>query len=467
MIKKLLSILLLFSFSSCAVGPDYKRPNVKTPAQHRGDSLATQQSFADLNWWDVFKDPALKNLIDEALKNNFDLRIATLRVEQIRELARIKKADFYPQFNYSATDNYGEGVITQGLPAGNRGNMAVIGAQMQWELDVWGRVRRASQSAMAQYFSSIEAMNAVTIMLVAEVAKAYFELRALDKQLVLAKDTAKAFEGIYKIFSSRKRAGTASLLESSRAGSAWAQALAVIPQVEAQIVEKENHINFLLGRAPATVVRGGVLNSQYIPPQIPVGLPSALLERRPDIRGAEQDLISANAEIGIAKADFFPKFSLTGLLGVASPDLKTFSNSWSIGGNLTGPIFNAGKISGNYQAKKRYYEQVALNYEKTILTALKEVSDLLSFKESLVYMIENRSKATEFLRKAVKLSLDRYSAGLANYIEVLDAQQELYPAENDLINAQKDQLVTVVQLYKALGGGWSTNSEVKILDKTK
>ncbi|MFH1224000.1 MAG: efflux transporter outer membrane subunit [Pseudomonadota bacterium] len=445
----------LIFIHGCAVGPDYKRPKINVPDQHRGAlTAADKKSLADMPWWDIFKDPVLKELIDEAIKSNFDLQAATAKIEQYRELARIKRADYYPQINYSGMDNYGKGVTSYGLPTTGKGNMMMSNVQMQWELDIWGKVRRSSESATAQFFSTIENQRAVTILLIAEVAKAYMELRELDNELAIAKRTTESFEGTYNLFTKRYKGGDASLLESSRAGASLAQAAASIPNLENQIFEKENEINFLLGRAPGPIPRGQSLNEQYMPPETPAGLPSALLERRPDVRQAEQNLISANAEIGVAKADFFPQFSLTGLLGTASADLKTYSNSWAVGGSITGPVFNGGKISANYQASKYYYEQVRLQYEKTVMNALKEVSNALTLQQKLVTVRDEQAKAVDFLRKANQLALDRYTRGLARYDEVLDVQQELFPAETNLVKTDRDKLLAVVQLFKALGGGW-------------
>lgn len=466
--KKVFSLLLVASFiSSCAVGPDYKRPDIATPAKYRG-VMATQdaRSLADAPWWDIFKDPVLKGLIDEALKNNLDLRIASARVEQMRELARIKKGDYYPQLNYSATDNYGRNVASYGLPDGKNSNMFAGNVQMQWELDVWGRVRRGSESARAQYLASIEAKRGITLMLITELATAYIELRELDSELEIAKRTADAFKGTYDLFNRKYKGGDASLLETSRAGAALSQVAAYIPYLENQIFEKENQICFLLGRPPLAVPRGQTLKEQYLVPDVPAGLPSTLLERRPDIRQAEQLLISANAEIGVAKADFFPRFGLTGLFGSASPDLKSFSNSWSVGGGLTGPLFNGGKIFANYEATKQVYEQTKLQYEKTVINAFREVADAVNLQQKLSGIRDEQAKSVDFLRTATKLSLDRYKKGLSNYNDVLDAQQQLYPAENDLARTERDRLLAIVQLFKALGGGWNnveqTNANVKV-----
>lgn len=453
--RALLLVATLVFITGCAVGPDYKRPVVKMPDQHRGVlTAADKKSLADLPWWEVFKDPILKGLIEEALKNNLDLKVATARVEQTRELARIKKGDYYPQFNYSAVDNYGRSMPTYGLPGGKNSNMFSGNVQMQWELDIWGRIRRGSESARAQFFASIESRRDVALILIAEVATAYFELRELDNELEIAQRTTDSFQGTYNMFTRRYKGGDASLLESSRAGASLAQTAAYIPDIEAQIFEKENQINMLLGRTPAPIPRGQVLTEQYLIPETPAGLPSALLERRPDVRQAEQLLVSANADIGVAKANFFPKFSLTGILGASSPDLKTFSSSWALGGSVTGPLFNGGKIIANYEASKYAYEQTKSLYEKAVINALREVANALNLQQKLVSEREQDAKAVEFLRKAVKLANDRYMKGLSSYTEVLDAQQQLFPAENNLAKTERDRLLAVVQLFKALGGGW-------------
>ena len=451
----ILPLTTIVFISACAVGPDYKRPEISMPEAHRGSLTPTdQKTLADLPWWEVFKDTTLKGLIEEALNNNLDLKIASAKVEQIREMARIKRGDYYPQLNYSAVDNYGRNMSTYGLPSGKESNMFSGELQMQWELDLWGRVRRASESARAQYFASIEEKRYMTLILITEVATAYLELRELDNELDIAKRTADSFQWTYNMFSKKYKGGVSSLLESSRAGAALAQTAATIPYLENQIFEKENQINFLLGRAPGGVPRGQALADQYLAPQTPAGLPSALLERRPDIRQAEQELVSANAEIGVAKANLFPQFSLTGIMGAASPDLKKMSSSWALGGSVTGPLFNGGKIIANYQATKQAYEQVKFQYEKTVKNALMEVSNSIMLQQKLAGVREQQAKAVDFLRTSTKLSLDRYRRGLSGYTEVLDAQQQLFPAENDLARTDRDRLLAVVQLFKALGGGW-------------
>ena len=459
--KKTVFLITFISFiSGCAVGPDYKRPQVKTPVKHRGTlSAEDKKSLADLPWWEIFKDPTLKGLVDEGLKSNLDLKIATARMEQMRELARIKKGDYYPQLNYGAVDNYGKNVASSGLPAGKNSNMFAGNVQMQWELDVWGRVRRGSESATAQYLASMEAQRDITIILIAELAQTYLELRELDGELEIAKRTTDSFQNTYNLFNSRYKGGDASMLECSRAGAALAQVAAAVPYLENQIFEKENQISFLLGKVPIAIPRGQALADQYLVPEIPVGLPSALLERRPDVRQAEQLLIAANAEIGVAKANFFPQFSLTGLFGTASPDLKTFSNSWSVGGGITGPIFNGGKISANYEAAKQSYEQVKSQYEKTVLNAFMEVANAINLQQKLTSIRTEQARTVDFLRTATKLSMDRYKKGLSNYTDVLDAQQQLFPAENDLIRTDRDRLLAIVQLFKALGGGWDNPNQ--------
>lgn len=453
--KIIIASVTLFLISGCATGPDYERPDLKLPEQYRGNiSAADKKSMADFPWWDIFKDPVLKDLIDEALKNNLDLKIATARIDQMRSLTGVAEGDFYPQLNYSAVGNHGKNVTAYGLPTDKAGHMITGNLGLQWELDVWGRIRRASEAAGAQYLASVEAKRDITLLLISEVAKAYMELRELDTELEIAQRTATSFQDTYDLFLRRYKGGTASLLESSRAGAALSQAQAAIPSLESQIFAKENEINFLLGNAPGPIKRGQVLTEQYLAPETPVGLPSSLLVRRPDVRQAEENMIAANASIGVAKASFFPQFSLTGLLGSATTNLKTFSHSWAVGGDITGPLFNGGKIWSNYNAAKHAYEEVKAQYEKTVKNALREVSNALTFQQKIVEVTKQQAKAVEFLKQATKLSISRYKGGLASYTEVLDAQQQLFPAENSLAQADRDRLLAMVQLFKALGGGW-------------
>jgi multidrug efflux system outer membrane protein len=299
----------------------------------------------------------------------------------------------------------------------------------------------------------------VWLTLVSDLAQAYFELLALDVRLQIARDSTDAYQSTYNVFQDRLQVGVASRLETARAEGALGAAQASIPQLESDIVAKENQISILLGRNPAPIPRGLPMYAQAVVPTVPAGLPSALLERRPDLRQAEQQLVGANARIGVAKAEFFPKLSLTALLGTASPEVSALTGGtatiWAVAGMLSGPLLNAGRTLGNYRVSLAQWEQVKLQYEQTVLTALREVSDALTQLGKLTEAETGQERSVKALQQAVGFATDRYQHGFASYFEVLEAQQQLYPAQNTLAQIRRDRLLAHVQLYKALGGGWS------------
>jgi multidrug efflux system outer membrane protein len=337
--------------AGCAVGPDYSRPEVSVPVGFRGETGPREgDSLADLPWWEVFEDPALQGLVREALAGNYDLRIAVARVEQARALAGVARAELFPWVNYQVGVQRDRGVFKfvpeLERPEGGTDNLFIGGLAATWEVDVWGRILRLNEAARAELFATEEGRRAVLLTLVSDVAQAYFELLALDLRLAIARSARDSFDRTYTIFRRRFEQGVVSTLQTSRAEGALASAAASIPDLERQIAIKENQINVLLGRDPAAVPRGAALTAQRMPPAVPPGLPSALLERRPDIRQAEQRLVKANAQIGVAKADFFPRVGLTALLGGVSPELSAITSGtasvWALAGALSGPIFQGG-----------------------------------------------------------------------------------------------------------------------------
>lgn len=459
--------LTLTLLSSCALGPDYARPKIDSPERFRSGPPPENASLAALPWWEIFKDEKLQRLVREALANNYDLRIAITRMDQARQLAVQAGSQFLPQINYNGS--YGRGQNSAfGNVSPNNGltkSSGVFDLSVAWEIDIWGRIRRLNESAMAEFFATEEARRGVLVSLVSGVAQAYFELLELDLELEIAKRNKKTFEDTLRIFAVRLEFGTASKLETSSAEGALATVAAFVPEIERQIVIKENQINVLLGRNPAPVERSATLLEQKMPPEIPAGVPSALLERRPDIRQAEQLLRSANAQIGVAIADFFPKIGLTTLLGRVSPDLNLITSGaqtsvWAFFGNLAGPLFHGGALTAKYRQSKAAWEEATLTYEKTCLNAFQEVSNALITREKLDGVREQQARAVKAYVEAVDVSLKRYTAGKASYYEVLQNQQQVYPAERSLAQTQLNQVLTVVQLYKALGGGWS-ESELK------
>ena len=315
--------------AGCAIGPNYKRPVVAEPQAFRGQATAEAVSLADLPWWEVFQDTILKNLITEALGNNYDVRIAAARVQEARANFVVSRSDLYPSLDYGAGASRGKiepGIVGgPGPPSPKAGDFYYGTLTMSWELDIWGRIRRSNEAARANLLATEDARRGVWLTLVSDLAQAYFELLALDVRLQIARDSTDAYQSTYNVFQDRLQVGVASKLETARAEGALGAAQASIPQLESDIVAKENQISILLGRSPLPIPRGLPMYAQAVVPTVPAGLPSALLERRPDLRQAEQQLVSANARIGVAKAEFFPKLSLTALFGTASPEVSALT----------------------------------------------------------------------------------------------------------------------------------------------
>src|SRR5215471_2289039 len=433
--------------SGCAIGPDYKRPPVTPPEAFRYQTTPGETaSLADQPWWEAFGDPVLRSLIQEALGGNYNVRIAAARVQQARAQAAVARSAFFPQIGYSATAVQSKGLQNiLGIGSSDQSTLYLGGASMSWEIDLWGKIRRSSEAANAQFLASEEARRAVLLSLVSDVAQAYFELLELDTRLKIARDSTRAYQDTFNLFEDRLKFGVASQMQTSRAEGNLAQAAASIPEIESQIAAKENQISVLLGRNPGPVPRGQPLFAQAAVPTVPAGLPSALLERRPDLLRVEQELVAANAQIGVAKSLFFPQLSLTGLLGKASPELSALTAGsatvWQAGGQLTGPLFQGGKI---YQ-----------NYKQAVIQAFQEVSTSLAALEKLAGAEVEQTRSVKALEKSVQISNDRYLYGLASYYEILDSLQRLYPAQYGEAQIRLNRLLAYVQLYRALGGGWN------------
>ncbi len=453
--------------AGCAIGPDYKRPPVAEPPTFRGQVSTEAESLADAPWWDVFGDPILKDLIREALQNNYDVAIAAARVREARAAFVSTRSDLYPSVDYGISA--GRAKLTPGIagspggPALNASNFYSASMTMSWELDIWGRIRRATEASRATLFATEDARRGVWLTLVSDLAQAYFELLALDVQLQIARNSRDAYQYTFDLFEDRYKAGVASKLETARAEGALGGAEATIPQFESDIVAKENQISILLGRTPGPIVRGLPMYEQAVVPTVPAGLPSSLLERRPDLRQVEQQMAAANARIGVAKAEFFPKLSLTALFGTASPEISALTGGaatiWAVAGVFSGPLLNAGRTLGNYRASIAQWEQTKLQYEQAVLTALREVSDSLTALGKLSDAETGQDRSVKALANAVEYATDRYRFGLASYFEVLEAQQQLYPAQNTLAQIRRDRLLAHVRLYRALGGGWALTDQ--------
>lgn len=468
MMKRLQMWMVCLStfLAGCSLGPLYQRPATVSPEAYRGQIGAPEAlSFADFPWWEIFRDDALRGLIEEALKNNYDLRVAAARVEQSRALVGVARADMLPQIGYEGDigRSHSTSQFSVQTPQGQTNNAFRGLFNFAWELDVWGRIRHATDAALAELLASEEFRRAVVLSLVSEVAQAYFELREFDLETEIAQRTVASFQKTLDLFARRLQVGVASKLETARAEAALAATSAVIPNLERFIVAKENQLSVLLGRPPGPIMRGAVLTEQMFTPSTPPGLPSQLLERRPDIRQAEQTLRAANERIGVAHASFFPRLGLTTLFGGASEDIENVvkggGNIWTVAGQLTGPIIQGGRLSSNYQATVAQWEQAKLRYEQSVITALREVSNALVNQQKLAEVEKDQARAVAALQESVRLATLRYSGGFATYFEVIESQQQLFPAENALAQTRRDQLISVVQLYKALGGGWSAYAE--------
>jgi multidrug efflux system outer membrane protein len=445
--------------AGCAVGPNYKRPPINAPGTFRGENEISTNSFADLPWWEVFHDDTLQNLIRTSLTNNYDLRIAVTRVEQARAVAAQARSQFFPQLNYTVNASRAQNAANNmPSPTGTLGDVFGAGATASWEIDLWGQIRRLNESARAQFLASEEARRDVMVSLIAQVAQDYFQLLALDSQLEIARQSTNSFGESLKLFNEQLRGGVASKLETSSAEALMDSAAATIPELEQQIALQENQLSVLLGENPGSITREESSFEKQTLPEVPAGLPSALLERRPDIREAEQELRSANAQVGVAVADFFPQLNLTGLFGEASPELSAFTSggdvAWSIAAGLTGPLFHGGQLRAQYAQARAAREQFALQYQSAVLNAFQEISDALISREKLAGARMQQSRAVDAYKEAVKISMERYRLGNASYYEVLEEQQQLFPAENSLVQTQLNQLLAVVELYRALGGGW-------------
>ena len=461
----LLLLPLVLVLPACLLGPNYNRPKVNAPPAFRGAQGAAQQaSFADFPWWEVFKDPTLQGLIKTSLASNYDLLIAVTRIEQARQIAREARAQFFPFFNYQADIGVTQNPLgavtggTGGVTSESHG-LVLIAISAAWEIDIWGKIRRMNEAAKAQYLATEEGKRAVMLSLVSEVAQAYFQLLGLDLQLEIARENTGNFADTLRLFTERLEGGVASKLQTSRAAGAEYTAAATIPELERQIALTENQINVLLGQNPAPVPHTAKLLEETLPPEIPAGLPSALLERRPDVLAAEQQVRAANAEIGVAQANFFPQIGLTAFLGRGSSPLSAFTNPnstiWNALATAAGPIYQGGLLKAQKRQAIATWEQTALEYQQTALNAFQDVSNALISREKYEATRVEQARAVQAYEESVKVAFQRYNAGKASYYEVLEAQQLLFPAQSNLAQTELNQRLVIVQLYKALGGGWN------------
>jgi multidrug efflux system outer membrane protein len=457
----LTAILGCISLAGCMVGPNYHRPNIQTPTVYRDLSenpqlQAQAASYADLPWWQVFQDPKLQELIRIALKQNYDLQLATERIVAARAQLAITRSNLFPQVQ-------GNGNFTGGKDPSfqNTYNFFTLTADAAFQLDFFGRLRRATEASRAQLLATEDARQTVILTLVSDVASDYFALLELDLELQITRDTVQAQIASVKLTRLRLDHGVATKLDVLQAQQVLDTANAAVPDLERQIGQEEDAISILLGNYPQDVSRGLPLVKQALPPEVPPGLPSSILERRPDIREAEQDLVAANAEIGVAKAAFFPQISLTGSGGGSFGRSSTFTNLmssqlgfWSYGAQVSQPIFTDGALRGNLRLAESEHQQALIAYRQTIQRAFGDVSDaLIGYQKQHQVRLRLEDSVAD-LQESVRLSNMRYKGGTTTYLEVLDGQRSLYNEELTLAQARGSEYQSLVQLYRALGGGW-------------
>jgi outer membrane protein, multidrug efflux system len=460
MIRLISWTTVLLLLAGCAIGPDYRKPEVPLPPAWMVD-MQTAKDTANTLWWEQFNDPSLNDLIATALRQNYDLRIATARVEEYYGRYGATRADLFPQVGYGASagrTQVSEKGAFAGTPgAGSPSTSYQAQFSASWEIDIWGKIRRATEAARADLMAVEDFRSGVILSLVSSMATAYVDLRSLDRQFEIARQTAKSREESVRLFELRFKGGNISEMELSQVKSEYYVALAAIPDLEKRIRQQENLINLLLGRNPGPIARGKVLEDIVLP-AVPAGLPSDLLVRRPDIRQAEQALIAANARIGVAKAQYFPSISLTGFFGSASTQLSDLftgpAGAWSYAGTLAGPIFTAGKIKGTVKAAQAVQQEALFGYEQAIRIGFREFEDALIDQDRTRVQLDAQAKQVEVLATYARLARLRYENGYTSYIEVLDAERSLFNSQLSYAQTQDTLLRALVNLYKASGGGW-------------
>jgi outer membrane protein, multidrug efflux system len=459
---------LVVLLSGCTVGPNYRRPAVQTPDAFRAAEPAPAppaSSLADLKWFEIFKDEKLQDLVRTALAQNYDLRDAIARVDAARANLGITRSAQFPQLGASGAVNIdrlsrngAEPIPAALLPSQNRNWGEASLNLLSFEVDIWGRLRRASEAARANLLSAEENRKAVVTTLIGDVATGYMSLRELDNELEISERTLTTRKESLELTRARETGGVATLLDLREAEQLVYTAAETIPALRQQIEQTENNISLLLGKPPDAVIRGRGLTQQELPPSIPAGLPSALLERRPDIRAAEENLIAANAQIGVAKAAYFPQVSLSGFLGGQSTQLASLfsgpGSAWSFVPQVTQPIFTAGRIKSGVQLAEAQRDSALAQYNKAIQTAFTEVSNALIAHQRVGESRLQQELLVDALRDRVRLAYLRYRGGVDTQLDALVADTDLFQAEVLLSQIQLNELLSVVQLYKALGGGW-------------
>lgn len=460
-------LVLIFALiiAGCAVGPDYQRPAVEVPSSWRLEEISAAE-MANTAWWEMFDDPVMNNLISIALKESKDVRIAAARIEEFMGRYGATRADLFPRISGVAS-GYRTQVseyINSPLPStyNNPYNDYKLSGNANWEIDIWGKIRRATEAARADLLATEEGRKAVIMSLVSSVAGAYIDLRDFDRELEIAENTTKSRKDALRLCELRFERGVISEMELKQAELEYEAAAATIPVMQKLIGQQENLISTLLGRNPATIARGKKID-QLVLPDVPAGLPSELLSRRPDIRQAEQDLIAANARIGVARAAYFPSISLTGLFGVQSAELSNlFTNPariWNFGMPVTVPVFTAGAVSGQVKAAEAVQKQKLLRYQQVIQQAYREVNNALIDQSKTREQLEAQKRQVETAVAYVRLAHLKYDNGYAGYLEVLDAERNLFNVQLACVRTQAGLFKALVNLYKSMGGGWVAKAD--------
>lgn len=461
MISKHSSIVITFLvLCGCAVGPKYKRPAVTVPNSYRGLASTESQSAASLGdekWWTVFQDAQLQELIRTALAQNYDLRIAAARLLQARALLGITRADQFPTIVGGVSTSNERLPATRVTPTFETGPTRVD-LSLAWELDFWGKFRRATEASRANLLATEWGQKAVVSSLVSNVASAYFQLLELDSEMEISRRTLDSRKQSLRLVEIRASGGVTSLIDVRQSEQLVYTAAAAIPDLERRIEQQENFISILLGNNPAPVIRGKPLEQSPVPPTVPAGLPSSLIERRPDIQSAEQQLIAANARIGVAKAAYYPQITLTATGGYQSPALTNLFSGpaglWNFGGQLLQPIFTGGKLRSNVKLTEAQKQEALLAFQQSIQQAFREVSDaLIAYRKNLEFRAQ-QELLTKAAQDTTRLADVRYRGGAASYLEVLDSDTRYFDAQLALAQAQLNERVALVQVYRVLGGGW-------------
>ena len=456
-----IALVLVASLSACMVGPDYQRPEVDVPAAWRlGATEAVE--IANIAWWDQFQDPVLSELVRTALANNKDLEIATASVDQAAAQYGIVRSAQFPQVNAGVSAARERSSANAPLPGGRTVNDYGVNLSASFELDVWGKLRRATESARANLLATEQGKGTVVLTVVTTVATGYIQLRALDRQLQIAQDTSDSFSEVARLQRIRFEEGAVPESDYRQAESQYRDALAHVPELEREIARQENFISVLLGRNPGPIARGNDIDG-FLFPAVPGALPAALLERRPDIRQAEQQLIAANADIGVAKAAYFPDISLTGLLGLESAQLSDLfkgpSRVWSFGANVAQPIFNAGRIRAQVAQAEALQREALYTYQKAIISAFQDVENALVDQTKFGQVRTEQGRNVAALRRFRDLAELRYREGATIYLEVANAEQSLFNAELAYVATQAQLFQSYANLYRAMGGGWIEEAE--------